>query len=346
MAFKKILVNSVDIYDKIIEVLCENGWQNIASVGNRTPGINDPLRTSEPGAATLTTTAITSATAAALSTFKYDWDVLRHISSGAVVQMMPYCPSNADLTNTAPNITPANDIRRSTVKTFGMRMLKGFTPGAHIEVDETDGFNLLGVPQPAKPWVQVHLFATDNATPATVACPLTVTNVEMLYSTDMESAIFVFRWPPTLTNRKCTFFYIGVPQSVRGERSGAHDAILAQTFMPGTTGNKIIGVDYPIGVGDVANNAYLSMDSQIQLPLRNPSYLQEYWLTPIYYGHATILGMRGKLDGMYALAANIGLIDKDQIIIGEKTYEVCELAVNSTYCSFGASWMAVELDID
>jgi hypothetical protein len=55
--------------------------------------------------------------------------------------------------------------------------------------------------------------------------------------------------------------------------------------------------------------------------------------------------MRGRLDDIYGLAANIGLVDRDRIMVGAKTYEVVEIAVNAAFNSFNTGWMAIELDL-
>ena len=91
MAFKRMLVDSVDIYDAIIGVMTTNGWQNITTPGNGTPIKTAGLRTSNPGVTPETTTAKTSTTAAALNGFKYDWDVLKSISSGAIAIPLYIC---------------------------------------------------------------------------------------------------------------------------------------------------------------------------------------------------------------------------------------------------------------
>jgi hypothetical protein len=217
-------------------------------------------------------------------------------------------------------------------------------PGETPEIELQPEQRTQGTATQNVPWRSVNLFGTENATPHTQELPVTVTNIELLYDVTPEYAMFTLRFPQVL-NRRCSFFYIGIPPSVRGPKIGTHDSILAQAHMTGTTGNIINSIDFPVGVGDVTVNTYLANNTQLQLPLRNPSYLQEYWLAPIYYGINTI-GMRGKLDGVFGLAGNIGLVDRDQIILGATTYEVCELGVSSTNCSFNAGWMAIELDSD
>jgi len=312
MAFKRVFANSVDMYDTILELMTNHGWVNVSS-----------LRTPPAGSVVVADGA------------NSDWDVMRSVVGGLTYQMRPF-RSTAETGTANHTIAIAEDIRNSDRKTMSIRMLKNYTPGAP---------GAKGVAHhPNVPWLSVNLFGTDNATPHTQTLAVTVTNIEILYQIHAEWAMFVFRFPPLL-NRRCTFFYIGVPPSVRGDKRGDNDCILAQTHVTGQTGNRVWAIDFPVAFGDVAANTYLIQNTQLQLPLRNPSYLKEYWLAPVYYGAADI-GMRGKLDGVFGLAANIGLVDRDKIMVGSKTYEVCELAVNSTFCSLNAGWMAVEIDVD
>lgn len=339
MGFKRKLVNAVDMYDAILEVMTSNGWQNISTM--RTPAAGSVVVADGAGS---------------------DWDVLKSISNGAVYQMRPF-RSQAE---TAVNhtIAVADDIRNTARKSMSIRMVKDYIPGIpnvtpavygpdpDYAGDPEDAPQIVIEPEivtpvrgeftSSPPWLSVNLFGTDNANPHTQDLAITVTNIEMMYNVTSEWAMFMFRFPPILS-RRCTYFMIGIPPSTRGEKNGGHESILAQTFMTGLLNNRILSIDWPIGVGNVTANTYLTNHSQLQLPLRNPSYLREYWLAPVYYGEPQI-GMRGKLDGIFALAANIGLVDRDQIIVGTKSYEVCELAVTSTNPSFAAGWMAIELD--
>ena len=332
MAFKQVFVNSVNTYDKVIELMTTNGWQNISS------------KPTPPAGQVVLTDGVES-----------DWDVLKSLSNNCIYQLRPF-RSAAETGAANHTIVLTDDVRMNPKKSFGVRMLADYTPVAPTTIpavmdgeEEVEpekvvlnkGINTIN---PNVPWLTAHTFATENANPHTQDCAITVTNVQIMYDITSERAIFIFRYPSIL-GKKCSFLYFGIPESVRGPKTGPQDSIFATTMMQGLVGNKIRTINYPFGVGDVAVNAYLDNDTQLQLPLRNPSYLKEYWLTPIYYGLASI-GMRGRLDGIFALAANIGLIDKDQIMVGSKIYEVVELAVVATNCSFNAGWMAVELDPD
>lgn len=321
MAFKKKLVKAVDLYDNIISSMTSNGWENISSMVS-------------PAAGSVVVADGTNS----------NWDVLRSTTNGAIYQMRPFPSANQETFDEVINIT--QDVRNTTIKTFSIRMLTDYTPniteipGANQGSPSTFKYGKGTITQnPLVPWLNARMFNTED-TSATTAIPVTIENVELMYDVTGDRAIFIFTYPSVL-NVKSSFIYFGIPNSVRGTKSGKQDAIYASSFQP-ATGHLVYSINYPVGVGNSVDNTYLQNNTQVQLPLKNPSYLNEYWLTPIYWGKDQF-GIRGKLDGIYAMAANIGLINKDNIVIGNKKYEVVELGINSSYCSFNAEWIVVEL---
>lgn len=199
------------------------------------------------------------------------------------------------------NASNANSVKTTAYCTMSHRLQDTYTPGA-AGVAGTFG-------RPAQVWSPIDIVPTTQTT-GTLAMD-TVVNYKVY--ADASKIILTMEYP-FATNLGPMVIYMGLPDSLYCTE-GASRGVITGTSANSTANN--IGVsNTPSGLGAVT--APYSLLTYATLSPKNPNNAGKYAVSHIYYGSATE-GVRGKLDGIYALPLG-NLVTGDTITIGAKKY--------------------------
>lgn len=200
------------------------------------------------------------------------------------------------------NASNANSVKTTAYCTISYRLQDIYTPGA-AGVAGTFG-------RPALGWSALDIVPT---TQTTGTLPMDTTINYKVYA-DASKIILAMEYPHA-TNLGPMLIYMGLPDSLYCTE-GASRGVLFGTTANGPGANTISICNTPSGLGTVT--ATYTVSTYATISPKNPNNAGKYAVSHIYYGSATE-GVRGKLDGIYALPLG-NLITGDTITIGAKKY--------------------------
>jgi hypothetical protein len=203
----------------------------------------------------------------------------------------------------ATNTTGANDTTTTDYCLASYRLINSYTPGAPL----TAGI----VGRTAETWNALSIapgIATDTISKDT---PVTYR-----YYADASKLIMQLEYPVALGKGPVVLF-IGLPDTTYCSEPNSRGLLVASSANANTA-NSVHITDQP---GELAATTASSVRGNIcNVTYKNPNSAGKYLLAEIFYGNATE-GVRGKLDGLYAIP-NQNVLNGDNIVIGTETYYV------------------------
>jgi hypothetical protein len=204
------------------------------------------------------------------------------------------------------NYVGTNSVETTDYSHISFRMLDTYTPGA-AGVAGT-------IPRNANAWYDLALIQ-EAYTGVTV--PQTSTIDYRLY-VDLNKVVFLII-PPSSYGLYPILHFIGLPDTLFANEPLSRGMIWAGSYLSAHgTAQTITVSNTPGGVAAAA--APYTEPLYCQLAPKNPNAAGAYSISEIYYGNTTE-GIRGKIDGIYALPYQ-NIVNGDILTIGTSKYQV------------------------
>lgn len=219
------------------------------------------------------------------------------------------------------NATNINDTLSTDYCVGSYRLINTYTPGAPLTAGvvgrTAEAWNLL----PMAPGLATETIAKD-------------TIVTYRYFADANKVIFEIEYPVALAKNP-VIIYIGIPDTTYCSEPASR-GLLVGTTANANTANSVHVTDVPGELASVTASA--ARGCICNVTYKNPNSAGKYLLAEIFYGNATE-GVRGKLDGIYALP-NQNVLNGDTIVIGSETYYVaiCNSTGNNGFPSLALTF--------
>lgn len=238
------------------------------------------------------------------------------------VQLYPYDAQLKGISEASLN-NPEFNIRTSKVTNLiGLRLPLNYTPGEDGERG--------GIQNPAKVIYTVPV--ANNASPV---LPDTILDCD--YYVDKNILIMVTKAPRILDGNR-QVIYFGHPATQYIKYAKGREVIAGCVGF--NAGSCFVSADYP-QVSYGTSGLHQACYPVVMLTNGAPNNNGKVLLSEPYY--QSEVGLMGKLEGIYTMAATMRLFDGDLIKINDEVYKMLNVIPTVSYSAYGTNYLAIRI---